>query len=113
GRISRADHLAVPRLARNHGGFHRQHLHTLGYHPWSDTHCHHTDRLVLAGKTGSRTPSRERDMADRVEAAALDVSKLPTVVFGIRSLTWWGIIGMMTIEGMVFLLMIASYFYLH
>jgi cytochrome c oxidase subunit III len=52
-------------------------------------------------------------MADRVEAAVLDVSKLPTVVFGIRSITWWGIIGMMAIEGMVFLLMIASYFYLH
>jgi heme/copper-type cytochrome/quinol oxidase subunit 3 len=53
-------------------------------------------------------------MADRVEAAAvLDVSKLPTVVFGIRSMTWWGIMGMMAIEGMVFLLMIASYFYLH
>jgi cytochrome c oxidase subunit I+III len=52
-------------------------------------------------------------MADRVEAAVLDVSKLPTVVFGIRSITWWGIMGMMAIEGMVFLLMIASYFYLH
>ena len=52
-------------------------------------------------------------MAERVEAAVLDVSKLPTVVFGVRSLTWWGIIGMMAIEGMVFLLMIASYFYLH
>lgn len=52
-------------------------------------------------------------MADRVEAAVLDVSNLPSVVFGIRSITWWGIIGMMAIEGMVFLLMIASYFYLH
>jgi heme/copper-type cytochrome/quinol oxidase subunit 3 len=52
-------------------------------------------------------------MADRVESAVLDVSTLPTVVFGIRSLTWWGIMGMMAIEGMVFLLMIASYFYLH
>jgi heme/copper-type cytochrome/quinol oxidase subunit 3 len=51
-------------------------------------------------------------MADRVEAAVLDVSQLPTVMFGIRSITWWGIMGMMAIEGMVFLLMIASYFYL-
>jgi cytochrome c oxidase subunit III len=52
-------------------------------------------------------------MAERVEHLTLDVSKLPTVVFGVRSLTWWGVIGMMAIEGMVFVLMIASYFYLH
>jgi cytochrome c oxidase subunit 3 len=52
-------------------------------------------------------------MAERVEAALLDVSRLPTVTFGIRSATWWGIMGMMAIEGMVFVLMIASYFYLH
>jgi cytochrome c oxidase subunit 3 len=52
-------------------------------------------------------------MAERVERATLDVSALPNVVFGIRSVTWWGIMGMMAIEGMVFVLMIASYFYLH
>jgi cytochrome c oxidase subunit III len=51
-------------------------------------------------------------MAERIEPAVLDVSDLPTVVFGIRSLTWWGILGMMAIEGTVFVLMIASYFYL-
>jgi cytochrome c oxidase subunit 3 len=43
----------------------------------------------------------------------LDVSKLPTVQFGTKSLTWCGIIGMMAIEGMFFVLTIASYFYLH
>ena len=52
-------------------------------------------------------------MAERVERAVLDVSGLPTVTFGIRSITWWGVMGMMAIEGTVFLLMIASYFYLH
>ena len=52
-------------------------------------------------------------MAERVERAVLDVSRLPSVVFGFRSVTWCGIIGMMAIEGMVFALMIASYFYLH
>jgi cytochrome c oxidase subunit 3 len=52
-------------------------------------------------------------MAERVERSTLDVSALPTVVFGIRSVTWWGIMGMMAIEGTVFVLMIASYFYLH
>lgn len=52
-------------------------------------------------------------MAERVEPAVLDVSKLPNVVFGTRSVTWNGIIGMMAIEGTVFLLTIAAYFYLH
>jgi len=52
-------------------------------------------------------------MAERVEAATLDVSGLPTVVFGTRSVTWLGIMGLMAIEGMVFMLTIATYFYLH
>ncbi len=52
-------------------------------------------------------------MAELVERAVLDVSHLPTVVFGTRSVTWNGIIGMMAIEGTVFALTIASYFYLH
>lgn len=42
----------------------------------------------------------------------LDVSGLPTVVFGHRSLTWWGIIGMMAIEGTMFAITVATYFYL-
>ena len=45
--------------------------------------------------------------------SVLDVSKLPSVQFGTKSLTWCGIIGMMAIEGMFFVLTIASYFYLH
>jgi cytochrome c oxidase subunit III len=41
-----------------------------------------------------------------------DLSKLPTHAFGHRSLTWWGIIGFMAIEGTAFALAIASYFFL-
>jgi cytochrome c oxidase subunit III len=52
-------------------------------------------------------------MAERVERPVLDVSRLPTVAFGVHSITWWGVMGMMAIEGTVFVLMIASYFYLH
>ena len=52
-------------------------------------------------------------MAERVDRPVLDVSRLPTVAFGVHSITWWGVMGMMAIEGTVFLLMIASYFYLH
>ena len=46
------------------------------------------------------------------QGRALEVSELPTVVFGHRSLMWWGTLGMMAIEGTVFGLAIMAYFYL-
>jgi cytochrome c oxidase subunit I+III len=46
------------------------------------------------------------------ERRVLDVSELPKVVFGHRSLLWWGTIGFMVIEGFTLALMVASYFYL-
>jgi len=47
-----------------------------------------------------------------VKGASLDVGELPTVVFGHRSLMWWGTLGMMAIEATVFGLAIMAYFYL-
>jgi cytochrome c oxidase subunit III len=47
-----------------------------------------------------------------VKGQALDVSELPTVVFGHRSLMWWGTLGVMAIEGTVFALAAMAYFYL-
>jgi heme/copper-type cytochrome/quinol oxidase subunit 3 len=44
--------------------------------------------------------------------SAIDVSHLPSVVFGPRSLLWWGTLGFMLIEGFTLLLTLASYFYL-
>jgi cytochrome c oxidase subunit 3 len=41
-----------------------------------------------------------------------DVSSLPTHAFSYRSLTWWGIIGFMVIEGSAFVLAFAAYFFL-
>ena len=41
-----------------------------------------------------------------------DLSGLPTHAFSYRSLTWWGIIGFMVIEGAFFALTIAAYFFL-
>lgn len=41
-----------------------------------------------------------------------DVSALPTHAFSYRSLTWWGILGFMVIEGTAFALTIAAYFFL-
>ncbi|MBS1815927.1 MAG: cytochrome c oxidase subunit 3 [Acidobacteria bacterium] len=55
-------------------------------------------------------------MADGIEVQrrrALDVSALPNVVFSVRSTTWLGTVGMMFIEGGVFALVVAAYFYLH
>jgi cytochrome c oxidase subunit 3 len=41
-----------------------------------------------------------------------DVSGLPTHKFGTSSLTWWGIVGFMVIEGVAFGLVFATYFFL-
>jgi heme/copper-type cytochrome/quinol oxidase subunit 3 len=45
-------------------------------------------------------------------ARRLDVSQLPSVAFGPRATIWWGVIGLLTIEGTMFALLAASYFYL-
>jgi cytochrome c oxidase subunit III len=41
-----------------------------------------------------------------------DLAALPTTKFGTSSLTWWGIIGFMVIEGSAFALTFAVYFFL-
>lgn len=46
------------------------------------------------------------------ERVMVDVTELPTVVFGQRGLLWWGTVGFAVIESMTLLLSIASYFYL-
>ena len=46
-------------------------------------------------------------------SAALDVAELPSFAFGHRSPMWWGTMGMIAIEGTVFVLAIMSYFYLY
>jgi cytochrome c oxidase subunit III len=42
----------------------------------------------------------------------LNVAEMPNVVFGHRTLIWWGTMGMMAIEGTMFAITIASYFFL-
>jgi cytochrome c oxidase subunit III len=46
------------------------------------------------------------------EQNTLDVSHLPGYAFGHRSLMWWGTLGIILIEGTMFILLIATYFYL-
>src|SRR5215212_523733 len=42
----------------------------------------------------------------------LNVSELPTVGFGPQAPLWWGVFGLFAIEGTMFALVLASYFYL-
>ena len=46
------------------------------------------------------------------EESAYDLSSLPTNAFGSRSLTWWGTLAFMSLEGTGSALAIASYLYL-
>jgi heme/copper-type cytochrome/quinol oxidase subunit 3 len=46
------------------------------------------------------------------QSRTLDVSALPPGAFGSRSLTFWGTLGIVLIEGMAFALAIGAYFYL-
>ncbi|HEY0972441.1 MAG TPA: hypothetical protein VGE02_15840 [Gemmatimonadales bacterium] len=42
----------------------------------------------------------------------VDVSDLPTTVFGSRDLTWWGTLAFMVIEGMTLVIIATTYLYL-
>ncbi len=66
--------------------------------------------MVLAEKRDARTGTD--DLMSLPPAFSDDVSGLPTHAFSHRSLTWWGIIAYMVIEGMFFVLAIAAYFFL-
>ena len=44
--------------------------------------------------------------------AVVDVSSLPTVAFGTRAITWWGMTGFAVIEGFTLALVAAAYIYL-
>jgi cytochrome c oxidase subunit III len=52
------------------------------------------------------------ELPSRETRRVLDVSDLPTVVFGHRNVTWLGNVFYMTIEGTMFAFIIATYFYL-
>jgi heme/copper-type cytochrome/quinol oxidase subunit 3 len=46
------------------------------------------------------------------EPRTIDVSRLPPYAFGRRSILWWGTLGIVVIESVLFGLAIAAYFYL-
>jgi cytochrome c oxidase subunit III len=47
-----------------------------------------------------------------IQRQVIDVSALPNHAFGSRSIMWWATMGIIAIEGTVFAIAIASYFYL-
>jgi cytochrome c oxidase subunit 3 len=47
-----------------------------------------------------------------VNRQVIDVSHLPSYAFHHRSIIWWGTMGIIVIEGMIFALLIVSYLYL-
>lgn len=51
-------------------------------------------------------------MTRQDQPRGMDVSELPTVTFGARSVMWWGTLGYMTIEGWSLVLLLGTYFYL-
>jgi heme/copper-type cytochrome/quinol oxidase subunit 3 len=69
-----------------------------------DTHSYHANRMVLAeGNAGGRL------VKERVVA---DLSRLTLHGMGSASMTWWGTLAFMLIEGTGFALAIAVYLYL-
>jgi heme/copper-type cytochrome/quinol oxidase subunit 3 len=51
-------------------------------------------------------------MMERTPHFAGDLAELPSHAFGHRSLTWWGTIGFMVIEGVAFAMAVGAYFFL-
>ena len=47
-----------------------------------------------------------------IERQVIDVSTLPDHGFGSRSIMWWATMGIIAVEGTVFALAVASYFYI-
>src|SRR5205823_1564523 len=118
---------------------HRLDFFAVGGADWHRAALHHLDGLVLAEAPGRNRNAAVADppphAADagrstgtggivsspftaittprfRRRAAVLDVSGLAPGAFGHRSLIWWGTLGLFVIEGTMFAIAIAAYFYL-
>lgn len=66
--------------------------------------------LAIAHEAGAARLASGTERAQGLPV--LDVSALPTAAFGSRDPLWWGLMGLIAIEGTVFALLWASYVYL-
>ena len=107
-------------------------LHAVGGRLGQPARGDRPDRVVLAAATSNGLPPRagkaamssgestreaalrRRETGPQAErhGPALDVSGLASFGFSHRSLMWWGTLGLMLIEGMVFALAVVVYFFL-
>ena len=83
---------------------------------WSATSHRHFDRMALAARAVPNTGAWQGIMESLKQPIrqplTLDVSSLPSVAFGHRNTTWLANVFYMAIEGTMFALMFATYFYL-
>jgi cytochrome c oxidase subunit 1/cytochrome c oxidase subunit I+III len=63
-------------------------------------------------KANGASMQTRRETVARATGDTIDVRHLPTFGFGHRSLMWWATAGLMVIEGTVFAIAVAMYFYL-
>src|SRR5438270_7262725 len=102
--------MAADLCAGGCGLFHLVDLLALGGSVWGDSVGDRVDCLILAQDTRAHSGAGHH-MIGEVRFTG-DVADLPTHKFGPSSLTWWGIIGFMVIEGVAFGLTFAAYFFL-
>jgi hypothetical protein len=90
-------------------------VHLLDLQPLGRRGRHRAGRRCAGGVVLAQKPRARAGAGDLMTprpSFVENVSTLPTHAFGHRSLTWWGIIAFMVIEGSFFALAIAAYFFL-
>lgn len=81
--------------------------------PWDDEVSRRTGDVPADAGEGPRVKLLEPGESDTAQAAStLEVRQLPSFGFSHRSLMWWATAGLMAIEGTVFAIAVAMYFYL-
>ncbi|WP_321858711.1 cytochrome c oxidase subunit I [Paraburkholderia tropica] len=81
--------------------------------PWEDDRSRRRGAAPAEAGEGPQVWLLEDAQSDGGQGAStLDVRKLPSFGFSHRSLMWWATAGLMAIEGTVFAIAVAMYFYL-
>jgi cytochrome c oxidase subunit III len=107
--------LAVSGIAHNFGDVCWVDIYAMGDTGRCAASNYHFDRVAVATRALASTIARHRIMdslREPIRPLTLDVSNLPSVAFGELNTTWLANVFYMAIEGMMFALMFATYFYL-
>ena len=111
--LPRPHALALHPRARRGRHLHRRHLHPLGAADRRGA-VSRSRSSPGSGRGATRATSfSRRSRGESMKPRRPSTSReLPTTAFGQRDPLWWGVTGVMCIEGTMFALMAASYFYL-